>query len=204
MQAVEQHLVNREARIVLLFAPPFYSAPVDPGYIKGYLPGLRENGGQYTHAAIWVLMAQAMLRNHEAVGELLKILSPLRHSTSTDEARLYRVEPYVVAADVYAGDKLAGRGGWTWYTGAAAWFYRVVLEQVVGIRIVGDTLRIDPCIPKDWPDFEVALKQPMLDYLVQVSRGTAASISVDGEPLAGESVTLLRDQRRHVVRVTLV
>ncbi len=113
---------------MLLFAPPFDTSPEDPGYIKGYLPGLRENGGQYTHAAIWVLMAQAMLRDGERVGELLKILNPVRHSTSPDAARLYRVEPYVVAADIYAGQTLASRGGWTWVHGRC----RLVLSSSAG------------------------------------------------------------------------
>jgi cyclic beta-1,2-glucan synthetase len=203
MLAVDQHLVNRKDQLVLLFEPPFDSAPVDPGYIKGYLPGLRENGGQYTHAAIWVLMARALQQDHAGVGELLRILNPIRHSTTPEEARLYRVEPYVVAADVYAGNTLASRGGWTWYTGAAGWFYRAVLEQVLGIQINGDTVRINPCIPPDWPEFEVFLKLPAVDYVVQVSRGPAMSISVDGEPVAGDSIPLVRDQRRRVVRVTL-
>jgi cyclic beta-1,2-glucan synthetase len=203
MQAVDEHLVCREDRLVLLFAPPFDSAPVDPGYIKGYLPGLRENGGQYTHAAIWVLMAQAMLRNNEGVSELLRILNPVNHSTTPDEAEVYRVEPYAVAADVYAGDSLASRGGWTWYTGAAGWFYRVVLEQVLGIRIIGDTLHVNPCIPPEWPSFEVTLRLPALHYVVLVTRAAAASLSLDGEPVAGNTIPLLRDERRHTVRITL-
>jgi len=202
MQAVDQQLVRSEDALVLLFAPPFDAAPMDPGYIKGYLPGLRENGGQYTHAAIWVLMAQAMLGNNERVAELLRILNPIMHSSTPEQARVYRVEPYAVAADVYSGDALAGRGGWTWYTGAAGWFYRVVLEQVLGIQVAGDTLRLRPCVPADWDDFEVALKLPDLDYLVQVSRGPAA-LSLDGEHVAGDVVPLLRDRRRHIVRLTL-
>jgi cyclic beta-1,2-glucan synthetase len=203
MQAVDQHLVNRNDHIVLLFAPPFDAAPLDPGYIKGYLPGLRENGGQYTHAAIWVLMAQAMLRNHEGVGELLRMLNPVRRSTTAEEARVYRVEPYVVAADIYAGDKLASRGGWTWYTGAAGWFHRVVLEQVLGMQIKGDRLYVTPCMPLDWPGFEVSLKFAGLDYVVQVSRGDPPGVLLDGEPVAGDAIPLLRDQRRHIVRLTV-
>jgi cyclic beta-1,2-glucan synthetase len=203
MQAVDQHLVNRNEQIVLLFAPPFDKAPVDPGYIKGYLPGLRENGGQYTHAAIWVLMAQAILQNNEAVGELLQMLNPIRRSATPEEAGVYRVEPYAVAADIYSGTTLGMRGGWTWYTGAAGWLYRAVLEQVLGIQISGNSLRIAPCVPGSWPGFEVALKYSGLDYVVQFNRGPAAAILVDGEPIAGDCVILVRDQRRHTVRVTL-
>ncbi len=205
MQAVDAHLVNHAARLVLLFAPPFDVAPIDPGYIKGYLPGLRENGGQYTHAAIWVLMAQAMLGNQERVGELLGILNPVRRSATPDDAETYRVEPFAVAADIYSGSTLEGRGGWTWYTGAAGWFYRAILEQVLGLQISGDSLRINPCIPPDWQDFEVFLQLPSLDYVVQVSRRTTseAKLLLDGVPLAGEVVPLIRDNQRHVVQAFL-
>jgi cyclic beta-1,2-glucan synthetase len=205
MQAVDAHLVNRAEQLVLLFAPPFDVAPVDPGYIKGYLPGLRENGGQYTHAAIWVLMAEAMLGNHERVGELLRMLNPVLRSATPDAAGAYRVEPYAVAADIYSGSTLGGRGGWTWYTGAAGWFYRAILEQVLGLQISGDTLRINPCIPPDWQDFEVSLKLPSLDYVVQVVRRATGGgkLLLDGLPLAGNEVPLIRDDRRHVVQVFL-
>jgi cyclic beta-1,2-glucan synthetase len=205
MQAVDQHLVNRDEQLVLLFAPPFDVAPVDPGYIKGYLPGLRENGGQYTHAAIWVLMAHARLGNHAQVGGMLRMLNPVRRSATPGDARVYRVEPYVVAADVYSGSTLSQRGGWTWYTGAAGWFHRAILEQVLGMQISGDTLCIDPCVPAEWADFEVFLRLPALDYVVQVTRIStpAGELLLDGEPVAGNAIPLLRDNRRHIVRVTL-
>ncbi|MEO6080993.1 MAG: glucoamylase family protein [Steroidobacteraceae bacterium] len=206
MQAVDEHLVKKDEQLVLLFAPPFDVAPVDPGYIKGYLPGLRENGGQYTHAAIWVLMAQAMLKNHARVGEILQMLNPVRRSTTPEEARLYRVEPYVVAADIYSGSTLSQRGGWSWYTGASGWFYRAILEQVLGIRISGDTLHINPCPPPAWEEFEVTLKLPAVDYLVRITKGAAgaaATLSMDGELIAGTSVPLLHDDRRHVVELTI-
>jgi cyclic beta-1,2-glucan synthetase len=203
MQAADQHLVNRQEQIVLLFAPPFDSAPVDPGYIKGYLPGLRENGGQYTHAAIWVLMAQAMLGNSDRVSEILEMLNPVLKSTDPDSARRYRVEPYVVAADIYSGTTLGGRGGWTWYTGAAGWYYRVILENVLGIHVCGDTLRITPCMPQEWTGFEVTLKLAGSEYLVSVNRGAGPTLSVDGEPVAGDSIAILRDGGRHTVKLSL-
>jgi cyclic beta-1,2-glucan synthetase len=205
LDSVERQLVRQDEELVLLFVPPFDSAPVDPGYIKGYLPGLRENGGQYTHAAIWVLMAQAMLGRHQQVRELLRMLNPVRRAATQDGARTYRVEPYVLAADIYSGSGIAQRGGWTWYTGAAGWMYRAVLEQVLGIRVTGDVLRVVPCVPAEWPEFEVTLQLPQVDYVVRMKRGpvTAATLVFDGEPVAGDAVTILRDQRRHVLELTL-
>jgi cyclic beta-1,2-glucan synthetase len=205
MESVERQLVRHDEELVLLFAPPFDSAPVDPGYIKGYLPGLRENGGQYTHAAIWVLMAQAMLGRQQQVGELLRMLNPVRRAATQDGAKTYRVEPYVIAADIYSGSGIAQRGGWTWYTGAAGWMYRAVLEQVLGIRVSGDVLRVVPCVPADWPEFEVSLQLPQVDYVVRMKRGPVkvASLLLDGAPVAGNAVILQRDQRRHVLELTL-
>ncbi|MEO6186220.1 MAG: glycosyl transferase, partial [Steroidobacteraceae bacterium] len=132
-------------------------------------------------------------------------LNPVKRSAVPDDARLYRVEPYVLAADIYAGDTLAGRGGWTWYTGAAGWYYRAVLECVLGIRIIGDTLTIAPCVPPEWQDFEVVLKQPQIDYVIRMKRGNAADVGlfVDGERVAGESFPLHRDALRHVVEINL-
>jgi cyclic beta-1,2-glucan synthetase len=201
MESVERQLVRQDEGLVLLFAPPFDSAPVDPGYIKGYLPGLRENGGQYTHAAIWVLMAQAMLGRNQQVGELLQMLNPVRRAATQDGARTYRVEPYVLAADIYSGSGITQRGGWTWYTGASGWMYRAVLEQVLGIRISGDTLRVVPCVPPDWQEFEVQ----QADYVVRMKRGPVSvpTLVVDGAPLAGDTVMIQRDQRPHLLELIL-
>jgi cellobiose phosphorylase len=202
---VEQQLVRRDDGLVLLFSPPFDSAPLDPGYIKGYLPGLRENGAQYTHAAIWVLMAEAMLGRKSQVGELLRILNPVRRGDSRGGARAYRVEPYVLAADIYSSSGIAGRGGWTWYTGAAGWMYRVVLEQVLGIQVRADMLRIAPCVPDGWPEFEVSLKLGAAYYEVRMKRGNVASQEMlfDGAPVAGDAVPVLRDGSVHVLELTL-
>jgi cellobiose phosphorylase len=175
---------------------------VDPGYIKGYVPGLRENGGQYTHASVWVLMAQAARGNAAEVSRLLRMLNPANRSASTEGARRYRVEPYVLAADIYSGEGIAGRGGWTWYTGAAGWMYRAILESVLGVRVRGDELWLDPCVPDHWPGFEVELDLPGTFYLVRVERGSAQPL-LDGKPVAGPAVPLLRDGRRHTVEFFL-
>jgi len=205
MEAVEERLVRQSEGLVLLFAPPFDAAPMDPGYIKGYLPGLRENGGQYTHAAIWVLMAEAMLGRSAEVGQLLRILNPVHRSSSREAAALYRVEPYVLAADIYSGSGIAGRGGWTWYTGAAGWMYRVVLEQVLGIQLKAGTLRIAPCIPPEWPGFEVVLQLGGARYEVRAERGAvpAVALALDGTALAGGSVPVPDDGAAHLIEVTL-
>ncbi len=202
MDEVWKQLVRGDLGLVLLFTPPFNTAAMDPGYIKGYLPGLRENGGQYTHAAVWVLIAEAMLGHHERVSELLTMLNPIRRSDSMASASLYRVEPYVLAADIYSGAGIAQRGGWTWYTGAAGWMYRAVLEHVLGIQINGDTLRVAPCVPQDWPEFEAALKLDGAQYLVRMRRkGATTALLVDGAAVAGD--TVIRDGNQHVVELNL-
>jgi cyclic beta-1,2-glucan synthetase len=178
---------------------------MDPGYIKGYLPGLRENGGQFTHAAIWVLMAQASLQDGRRVAELLEMLNPVRRSATPEGARTYRVEPYVLASDVYSGGALSQRGGWTWYTGAAGWFYRAILEYVLGLRFSADTLRIVPCVPPGWNDFEVSIRLPGIDYTVQMRRGGPgeAALLFDGAPVAGDALPLIRDGQRHSILLVI-
>jgi cyclic beta-1,2-glucan synthetase len=205
MESLRQHLVRRDEGLVLLFEPPFEVAPMDPGYIKGYLPGLRENGGQFTHAAIWVLMAQATLKDHHGVAELLEMLNPVRRSATHDDAQKYRVEPYVLASDVYSGGELSQRGGWTWYTGAAGWFYRAILEYVLGLRINADTMRVVPCVPLAWNSFEVSIQLPGIDYVVQMQRGRAGEgvLLFDGVSLTGDTVPLMRDGQRHTVRLVV-
>jgi cyclic beta-1,2-glucan synthetase len=205
MAALQEHLVRPEEGLVLLFEPPFDKAPMDPGYIKGYLPGLRENGGQFTHAAIWVLMAQASLQDDHRVAELLEMLNPVRRSATPEGARIYRVEPYVLASDVYSGGALSQRGGWTWYTGAAGWFYRAILEYVLGLRFSADTLRVVPCVPPGWNDFEVSIRLPGIDYTVQMRRGSPgeAALLFDGAPVAGDAVPLVRDGQRHSILLVI-
>ena len=155
MEEVDQRLVNRDNSLIQLLQPPFDKSSSDPGYIKGYLPGVRENGGQYTHAAIWVIMAFASLGDSDRAWELLDLINPVMHGSTPDQAEIYRVEPYVVAADIYALAPNAGRGGWTWYTGASGWMYRLILESLLGITLEVDRLRFQPCIPSDWKSYKV-------------------------------------------------
>jgi len=191
MASLEQHLIRRDDGIALLFTPPFDRMARDPGYIKSYPPGLRENGGQYSHAAMWVVLAFAKLGEGDKAGELFALLNPINHSRTPEEAERYKVEPYVVAADVYSVAPHAGRGGWTWYTGSAGWMYRAGIEGLLGIRREGATLVIDPCIPADWPGFEatVRIASTRCDIVVEnaskrcrgVAHATVDDVPVDCE-----------------------
>jgi cyclic beta-1,2-glucan synthetase len=158
MASVDAHLVRRADGLVLLFDPPFDTTPLDPGYVKGYPPGVRENGGQYTHAAIWTVLAAAGLGQGDRAHELFSLLNPIRHAATREDVQRYKVEPYVLAGDVYSRPPHVGRGGWTWYTGSAGWMYRAGIEGILGIRLRGAALEIDPCIPRAWPAFEIVLR----------------------------------------------
>jgi cyclic beta-1,2-glucan synthetase len=148
MDSLDAHLVRRDAGLIQLLDPPFDQSPLDPGYIKGYVPGVRENGGQYTHAAIWAAMAFAQLGDRTRAWELFDIINPINHARTPTDLATYKVEPYVIAADVYAVSPHVGRGGWTWYTGSAGWMYRLIVESLLGLRLEGETLRIEPCLPR--------------------------------------------------------
>jgi cyclic beta-1,2-glucan synthetase len=206
MAAVEQYLTSNGDGLVLLFAPPFDLTQQDPGYVKAYLPGIRENGAQYTHAAIWVLMAQASLGNRAQVGALLESLNPVRRTQNRNDVHAYRVEPYVIAADIYSAAPHTRRGGWTWYTGAASWFYQAILESVLGVDVRADTVTIEPCLPADWPGFELTLRRENTSYLIQVVRAagpSAAGILIDGIEWPSGPLKLVTDGRQHIVRVAL-
>jgi cyclic beta-1,2-glucan synthetase len=202
MDSVRTHLIRRDARVVLLLTPPFDVSTPDPGYIRGYLPGVRENGGQYTHAALWVLMAAARVGSGDEAVELFHLLNPINHArTPTDVAR-YKVEPYVVAADVYAHPAHAGRGGWTWYTGSASWMYRGGLESILGLERRGSALALNPCIPFAWPGFSVVLRFGDTRYEITVEnprqrcRGIASAL-LDGLPVDAAAIPLLEDGGTH-------
>jgi len=190
MAEVEARLITEEPGIVRLLTPPFVNTQHDPGYIKGYVAGVRENGGQYTHAACWVVMAMAKLGRRDRAAELLKRLSPALHTRDAEHLETYKVEPYVIAADVYGVEPHLGRGGWTWYTGSAGWAWRVAVESVLGLRLSqGHTLVIKPCVPDDWPGFEMDYKHPESGgiYHIQVrSSGqgmeTVLAVTLDGLP----------------------
>jgi cellobiose phosphorylase len=207
MAAVRERLVLGEEGLVLLFAPPFFRSPLDPGYVKGYVPGVRENGGQYTHAAIWAMMAFASLGDKKTAHGVFSLLSPLRHSASPAQAEKYKVEPYVIAADVYGASPHVGRGGWTWYTGSAAWYYRAGLEYILGLRREGERLRFFPCAPEAWGRYEVdyrvgsSLYKIMVENSAALSRETLA-VELDGKALEAQEILLKDDGRAHVVRVS--
>jgi cyclic beta-1,2-glucan synthetase len=205
MESLERHLIRPRDGLALLFTPPFDETVLDPGYIRGYPPGLRENGGQYTHAAMWAVLALAKLGMADKAVALLAMLNPINHARTQDEVARYKVEPYVVAADVYSVPPHAGRGGWTWYTGAAGWFYRAILEYVLGLRFSADTLRIVPCVPPGWNDFEVSIRLPGIDYTVQMRRGGPgeAALLFDGAPVAGDALPLIRDGQRHSILLVI-
>jgi cyclic beta-1,2-glucan synthetase len=209
MESVEERLVRRDDRLMLLFSPPFDRTPLDPGYIKGYAPGIRENGGQYTHAAAWSVVAFAMLGEGDEAALLFNLLSPIHHASSRANLDRYKVEPYAVAADVYSERPHVGRGGWTWYTGAAGWLYRAGLEWILGFRKRGSALCIDPCIPREWKRFEIAYRHGGTLYRITVEnpkgvcRGVSR-VSLDGTLLSGEALVPLSDDGlEHRVQVVL-
>jgi cyclic beta-1,2-glucan synthetase len=208
MEAVDQRLVRRDDRLVLLLTPPFDHMTPSPGYIQGYLPGVRENGGQYTHAALWNVLAFAKLGDGDRAFELFSMLNPVNHTRTSDEVQRYRAEPYVVAADVYSAPQHTGRGGWTWYTGSAGWMYRIGIEALLGISLRKGALHIDPCIPKDWPRYEVTFKSSHTPYHIVVENPEGVSrgvrlIEVDGKDCSGEDIPLSDDGVEHSVRVVL-
>jgi cyclic beta-1,2-glucan synthetase len=208
MGSVERLLLRKKEGLLLLFSPPFDQTARDPGYIKGYLPGIRENGGQYTHAAVWSVLAFAMLGEGDKSLDLFRMLSPISHSSNRESAHRYRVEPYAVSADVYSKDPHVGRGGWTWYTGAAGWLYRSCLEWILGFQKKGKSLRIDPCISPAWKGFEICYRHGDTIYKIAVAnpkgvcRGVS-KVSLDGVPLDTAEVPLSDDGREHVVEVSL-
>ena len=206
MRAVEEQLVLDDARIVKLLTPPFDLMPEDPGYIKGYVPGVRENGAQYTHAATWVVLATALRGQGNRAFELYQMLNPLTHAATPADVAKYKVEPYVIAADVYTTPGALGRGGWTWYTGSASWMYRVGLEAILGFRKQGATLRIDPCVPASWPEITIEYRYGTSRYVIVVHspgaiRGNGAEATLDGVALEHGAIPLVDDGRRHEVVV---
>jgi len=218
MDAVDQHLILDDARIALLFTPPFDHTSHDPGYIKGYPPGIRENGGQYTHGSIWSIFAFAGIGRGNRAHELFALMNPVSHAVNSADIERYRVEPYVVCADVYSVAPHVGRGGWTWYTGSAGWLYRAALEAILGFDVRGDTLYVDPCVPATWPGYEIAFLRRgaagrttryeiVVDNAAGVERGVT-HVALDGAtPLATGGtparIGLADDGATHRVRVTL-
>ena len=211
MAAVDKYLVQRDQKLSLLFTPPFENPSRDPGYIKGYPPGIRENGGQYTHAATWTALAYAMLGDGDRAHELLSMINPISHADNPAAIHRYKVEPYVVSADVYSVHPHVGRGGWTWYTGSAAWVYRITVERLLGFRQQGGSVLIDPCIPRHWPSFQMVYRHGSSTYEIVVENPLGVSSGVlaakiDGETATGDQknlVTLADDGKTHRVLIVL-
>jgi cyclic beta-1,2-glucan synthetase len=213
LDSVEEKLVRREDGLIALLTPPFDKTDRDPGYIKGYVPGVRENGGQYTHAALWVVLAYLMRGDGDEGHSMLDLINPIGHALTGDAVRRYVVEPYVVAADVYAASPHIGRGGWTWYTGSASWFYRVALGSLLGLRVFAENgeqfLVVDPCIPKRWPGFELTYLHGAATYRVRVDNPRGVNQGVDRVELDGQAVEscrvrLVDDGAEHEVVVVLL
>jgi cyclic beta-1,2-glucan synthetase len=194
--------------VIQLLAPPFDQSNLDPGYIKGYVPGVRENGGQYTHAAMWTVMALARLGSGDEAVELFHMLNPVNHARTPADVERYKVEPYVVAADVYTHPAHIGRGGWTWYTGSASWMYRLGLESILGLKRRGAAFSVDPCVPGAWDGFTVRWRHGNSRYEIRVEnpghRSTGVSrATMDGVPVDPAAIPLSEDGRAHQVLVTM-
>ncbi|PYJ42005.1 MAG: protein ndvB, partial [Verrucomicrobia bacterium] len=208
LRSLEEKLVREADDLILLFTPPFDKTTADVGYIKGYPPGVRENGGQYTHAATWVAMAFARQGDGDRAVRLLRMLNPVEHARDEKDCERYKVEPYVIPGDVYSLAGHVGRGGWTWYTGAAAWTYRVWLEEILGFQRCGDKLRINPVIPTDWAGFQLRYRFQNTTYRIAVENPDHCShgvvlVEVDGIAVPDKIVTLRDDALGHEVRVVL-
>lgn len=209
MDSLDKYLVNRKDKLIKLLDPPFDKSSMNPGYIKGYVPGVRENGGQYTHAAIWASMAFSQMGDSTRAWELMNIINPLNHGRNAQEVAIYKAEPYVVAADVYGVEPHVGRGGWTWYTGSASWLYRLMLESLLGFTKEGDKLRITPCIPKSWTSYSIDYRFGSSVYHIAVNqvqsdrKGAKTHMTFDGKTMPGDYIPLLDDQHDHQVVLTL-
>ena len=215
LASVEKHLIDEDAGLIKLLTPPFDKTPHDPGYIKGYIPGVRENGGQYTHAALWVIDAFALSGQGTRAAELYALINPINHADSLDEVQQYKVEPYVVTADIYGVPPHVGRGGWSWYTGSAGWMYRIGLESILGLHLVdGTALRLTPCIPAHWPGFTIRyrLDDDETVYIIRVENPNhveqgVTCVKVDGESLpvvdGAAHIPLEKNGGTHQVQITL-
>ena len=207
MKAVDERLVRRDHALIQLLDPPFDKSNLDPGYIRGYVPGVRENGGQYTHGAIWAAMAFAALGDRERAWELTTMINPVNHARTPEGVATYKVEPYVIAADVYALAPHTGRGGWSWYTGSAGWMYRLIVESLLGVTLESDRLRFTPCLPADWTGFTMRYRYRETTYDIAIRQTLADAdagirptrVTVDGVVQADGSVHLVDDRAAHQV-----
>jgi cyclic beta-1,2-glucan synthetase len=208
MQSVEDRLIRRDEGISVLLTPPFDTMTPSPGYIQGYVPGVRENGGQYTHAALWNVLAFARMGDGDRAAGLFALLNPINRTRTPEDVARYRAEPYVIAADVYSVPPHTGRGGWTWYTGSAGWMYRIGIEAIVGITLRRGSLHIDPCIPRDWPGCDATFTRGRTSYRIAIEnpRGVCRGVTileVDGQDWIGRDIPIDDDGLEHRVRVVL-
>ncbi len=206
MQAAYEHLVKKDQSVIQLFSPPFNLAIPNPGYIKGYLPGVRENGGQYTHAAVWLIMAAAALGDKERTFELIQMINPLNHGSTAEGIKKYKTEPYVIAADVYAVENRVGMGGWTWYTGSAGWMYQLLAESFFGLKRNGKRLQVKPCIPDSWSSFDIRYKFEETEYELKFEKDPAAGsikLVLDGMEQDTSEIILVNDLVKHQVHILL-
>lgn len=188
MESLENHLIDRENGIIKLLDPPFDKGKLNPGYIKSYLPGVRENGGQYTHAAIWVIIAEALLGFGDKATDLYRMINPIEHARTKEACNKYKVEPYVIPADIYGASNLAGRGGWTWYTGSSSWYYKAGIECILGLKIRDGVLSVEPCIPKDWKEYNIKYRWKNSFYNIVVRNFSGKCCGVDKIVLNGKVV----------------
>ena len=207
MAAVDRRLVRRDHALIQLLDPPFDKSALNPGYIKGYVPGVRENGGQYTHGAIWTVMAFAALGDSRRAWELFAMINPVNHARSAAAIATYKVEPFVVAADVYAVSPHTGRGGWTWYTGSAGWLYRLIVESLLGLKLEANKLRVTPCFPAEWESFKIHYRYRETVYHIDVLQTPGAdgetSVTVDGVAQSDAIIALIDDRNEHSVEVRI-
>ena len=206
MESLENHLINKQEGIIKLLDPPFVNGKLEPGYIKAYLPGVRENGGQYTHAACWVIIAEAMLGFGDKALEFFRIINPIEHSRTKEAANKYKVEPYVISADVYGEDNLLGRGGWTWYTGSSSWYYKAGLEYILGLKIEEGFLKIEPCIPSIWKEYFIKYKWKESIYNIKIENPDSKTTGVTKVLLDGNEVEnkIKLDGTRNIYNICVI
>jgi cellobiose phosphorylase len=207
MEEVYERLVRRDDALIQLLDPPFDKSQLNPGYIKGYVPGIRENGGQYTHSAVWTAMAFAELGDSRRAWELLAMINPVNHGKTPDGVASYKVEPYVLSGDVYAVSPHTGRGGWSWYTGSAGWMYRFIMESLLGLRLEADKLHFEPCLNADWPEFKIHYRYRETVYHITVTQIGAGNgktrVTVDGVEQHDKIIPLQDDHKEHIVEVRM-
>ena len=208
MESLEKHLIDKENGIIKLLDPPFEKSKIEPGYIKSYLPGTRENGGQYTHGAIWAIIAEAMLGFGDKATEYFRMINPIEHSRTKEAAIKYKVEPYVVAADIYGVGNLAGRGGWTWYTGSSSWFYEAGIRYILGLKVEKGILKIEPCIPNNWDEYSIRYKYGKSIYNIKVTnpnhKNTGKSkYKINGQIMEEEQIRLTKDSEIYNIEVEI-